>query len=61
MARLTLVAGLLFFAPIDLAALHFGWGLGGVWAGLLAFYVVRLVGMVARTRSSHWTVVGASQ
>ena len=28
----------------------------GVWAGLLAFYVVRLVGMLLRTRSSHWTV-----
>jgi putative MATE family efflux protein len=55
MALLTLFAGLGFFTPIDLAALHFHWGIGGVWAGLLAFYLVRLTGMIARTRSDRWT------
>ncbi len=59
MAGLTLVAGLLFFAPVDLAALHWHWGIGGVWAGLLAFYLVRLAGMVARTRGDRWVVTGA--
>jgi Na+-driven multidrug efflux pump len=59
MAVLTLVAGLGAFVPLDLAALHFHWGLGGVWAGLLAFYVVRLAGMVARTRGTRWQVLGA--
>jgi putative MATE family efflux protein len=60
MAVLTLVAGLGAFAPIDLAALHFHWGLGGVWAGLLAFYLVRLVGMIARTRGTRWQVLGTT-
>jgi putative MATE family efflux protein len=58
MALLTLVAGLGAFAPIDLAALHFHWGIGGVWAGLLAFYLVRLAGMVYRTRSNSWLRLG---
>jgi len=58
MAVLTLIAGLGAFIPIDLAALHFGWGIGGVWAGLLAFYLVRLLGMVLRTRGTRWQVVG---
>ena len=46
------------FAPLNLAALHFGWGIGGVWAGLTAFIVVRLVGMVLRTRGGRWLVLG---
>jgi Na+-driven multidrug efflux pump len=43
---------------LNLAALHWGWGLGGVWAGLAAFIGVRLVGMVARTRGDRWLVTG---
>ncbi len=58
MAGLTLVAAVGAFAPLNLAALHWHWGLGGVWAGLTAFVVVRLVGMVARTRGSRWVVLG---
>jgi putative MATE family efflux protein len=59
MAGLTVLAGVGAFAPIDLAALHWHWGIGGVWAGLLAFVLVRLVGMVARTRGTHWAVTGS--
>jgi len=59
MALLTLVAGIGAFVPIDLAALHFHWGLGGVWAGLLAFYLVRLAGMLVRTQGIRWQVLGA--
>lgn len=58
MAGLTVVAAVGAFAPLDLAALHWHWGLGGVWAGLLAFVLVRLVGMLARTRGSRWQVTG---
>jgi putative MATE family efflux protein len=58
MAILTLAAGLGAFVPIDLCALHFGWGLGGVWAGLLAFYLVRLAGMTWRARGTRWQVLG---
>jgi putative MATE family efflux protein len=56
--NVTLVAALLGYVPLSLAALHFGWGLGGIWAGLAAFIALRLVGMVSRTRSGRWLVVG---
>jgi Na+-driven multidrug efflux pump len=46
------------FAPLNLAALHWHWGLGGVWAGLTAFILVRLVGMVWRARGERWVVLG---
>jgi Na+-driven multidrug efflux pump len=57
---ITIVAGVGAFAPLNLAALHWGWGIGGVWAGLSAFIGVRLVGMLARTRGTHWVVLGAA-
>jgi len=55
---LTIVAAVLVFAPMNLAALHWHWGLGGVWAGLASFIAVRLVGMLGRTRTDRWIVVG---
>jgi putative MATE family efflux protein len=55
---ITLIAALAVFAPLNLAALHFGWGIGGVWAGLSAFIAVRFVGMVLRTRGGRWAVAG---
>ena len=58
MAWLTVIAGVLAYAPVNLAALHWGWGIGGVWAGLTAFVVVRLVGMVGRVRGDAWLVLG---
>lgn len=58
MRNITIVAGVCAFAPLNLAALHWRWGLGGVWAGLTAFIVVRLVGMLARTRGDRWLVLG---
>jgi putative MATE family efflux protein len=60
MGVLTVVAGLGAFVPVDLAALHFGWGIGGVWAGLLAFYLARLLGMVLRTAGDRWQVTGVA-
>lgn len=57
---ITLVAAVGAFAPLNLAALHWHWGLGGVWAGLSAFIAVRFVGMVARTRGDRWIVLGVS-
>jgi Na+-driven multidrug efflux pump len=59
MRTLTVVAAVGAFAPINLAALRLDWGIGGVWAGLTAFIVVRLVGMVWRTAGTRWQVVGA--
>ncbi len=58
---ITVVAAVLVFAPLDLAALHFGWGLGGVWAGLAAFVAVRLVGMGLRARGTRWVVTGTGE
>ncbi len=58
MRTITLVAAVGAFAPLNLAALHWHWGIGGVWAGLTAFIGVRFVGMVWRTRGSRWTVLG---
>ncbi|HEX4865775.1 MAG TPA: MATE family efflux transporter, partial [Acidimicrobiales bacterium] len=58
MRTLTLLAALGAFVPINLAALHWHWGIGGVWAGLTAFIAVRLVGMLVRARGSRWIVLG---
>jgi putative MATE family efflux protein len=54
----TVVAALGGFVPLCLLALWLDWGLSGVWAGLAAFIGVRFVGMVWRTRSGRWLVVG---
>jgi putative MATE family efflux protein len=56
----TLVAALGVFVPITLAALHFHWGIGGVWAGLAGFIGARLIGMVVRTARGRWAVTGVS-
>ncbi|SHG76113.1 putative efflux protein, MATE family [Jatrophihabitans endophyticus] len=55
----TIVAAVFAFAPLNLLALRLDWGLGGVWAGLSSFIVVRLVGMLWRVRGERWLVVGA--
>jgi putative MATE family efflux protein len=57
---ITIIAGVFAFAPLNLAALHWHWGLGGVWAGLTAFIVVRLVGMLLRARGDRWIVLGVT-
>lgn len=55
---ITIVGAVGAFTPLNLAALHWNWGLGGVWAGLTAFIGVRLVGMVWRARGGRWLVLG---
>ena len=57
---ITLIGAVLVFAPLNIAALVWHWGIGGVWAGLTAFVAVRFVGMVLRVRSDHWVVTGAT-
>ncbi|HEY2877626.1 MATE family efflux transporter [Nocardioides sp.] len=56
---ITIVAALGAFVPLTLAASHWDWGIGGVWAGLTAFIMVRLVGMVRRARTERWVVLGS--
>jgi Na+-driven multidrug efflux pump len=57
--NLTLVAALGFFLPVTWLAYLAGLGLGGVWAALTLFVLVRLVGLLARVRGSSWAVAGA--
>ncbi len=56
---ITLVSTVGGFLPLVWWAHHAGWGLPGVWAGLLAFVLIRLVGMVVRVAGRRWTEVGA--
>jgi putative MATE family efflux protein len=56
---ITIVAALGGFVPLTLATAYWDWGLGGVWAGLTAFIMVRLVGMVWRARTDHWLILGS--
>ncbi len=53
------VAGFGFFVPIALLALHYDWGILGVWCGLLALMAVRLLTLGVRFRGRRWAVVGA--
>jgi putative MATE family efflux protein len=58
---LTLAAALGGFLPAIWAAHALDLGLGGVWAGLGIFTLVRLGTLLWRLRSSRWAVVGASR
>ena len=53
-------AALAFYTPIALLALHFGWGIVGVWAGLLALIGIRLLTNVVRFARRRWIVLGAA-
>ena len=44
---------------IELASLAFGWGIVGVWCGMLALMAVRLATMTARFAGTRWALVGA--
>ena len=57
---LTIGSVLGVYFPLTLLAMAFGWGLAGVWAGLAASIVIRLVGVVLRFRSMKWAVAGES-
>ncbi|MFY1701003.1 MATE family efflux transporter [Micromonospora sp. WMMA1923] len=57
--NLTVLAALGGFLPAIWSAYVFGWGLGGIWAGLAFFVVLRLVAVLLRLRSGAWAVVGA--
>jgi Na+-driven multidrug efflux pump len=54
-----LVAGVAVYVPIALAALHYGWGIVGVWWGLVGLIAVRLVTCGWRFSSRRWALVGA--
>ncbi|WP_278263939.1 MATE family efflux transporter [Nocardia sp. AG03] len=55
----TLVAALGGFLPLIWLSLVFDWGVAGIWTGLVAFMLLRLVAVVGRARSGRWARVGA--
>ncbi|MFE9690543.1 MATE family efflux transporter [Micromonospora sp. NPDC005806] len=57
--NLTIVAALGGFLPAIWLAYGLDLGLGGIWAGLTLFVVLRLVALLMRLRSGGWAVVGA--
>jgi len=59
MRNLTLVAALGGFLPAIWLAYAFDLGLGGIWAGLMLFVVIRLVALLLRLRSGRWAITGA--
>jgi putative MATE family efflux protein len=61
MRTITMIAAVFAFAPLNVAALYWHWGIGGVWAGLCAFIAVRLVGGILRTRGDRWLVLGTQR
>ena len=60
MRNLTLVAALGGFLPAIWLAYALDLGLGGIWAGLALFIVLRLVALLARLRSGRWAIPGAT-
>jgi putative MATE family efflux protein len=57
--NLTLVATLAGFLPAIWTAYALGLGLGGIWAGLALFILIRLAAQLGRMRSGGWVVLGA--
>jgi putative MATE family efflux protein len=54
-----MLAAAAVYVPITLLALRDGWGIVGVWWGLLALIAVRLVTCAARFAGSRWALTGA--
>lgn len=57
MRNATLFSALVGFLPPIWLSLAYGWGLAGIWAGLSAFMVLRLVFVGARACSGRWLVL----
>jgi Na+-driven multidrug efflux pump len=55
-----MVAAAGLFGVFDLAVVAFGWGLTGVWIGLVLFIAARLGTLLPRFRSRRWAVLGAA-
>lgn len=57
MRNATVLAALVGFLPAIWLSLVFGWGLAGIWSGLTAFMVLRLVLVGYRGISGRWATV----
>lgn len=58
--NITVVAMLGGFLPAIWITVWLDLGLGGVWAGLTLFMVIRLVAVLVRLRSGSWAIPGAA-
>ncbi|WIM88326.1 MATE family efflux transporter [Candidatus Mycobacterium wuenschmannii] len=58
MRTATVVSALVGFLPPIWLALRFDWGLAGIWSGLSAFIVLRLIFVGWRAVSGRWVVTG---
>ena len=58
MRTATVVSAMVGFLPLTWLSLVFGWGLAGIWAGLSAFIVLRLVFGAWRVSSDRWAAPG---
>jgi putative MATE family efflux protein len=56
----TLLAAVVGFLPLVWLSFALHWGLTGIWTGLAAFMVVRLVAALSRLATGRWAVVGAT-
>ncbi|MEU1544456.1 MATE family efflux transporter [Nocardia sp. NPDC005745] len=55
----TLGAAMLGFLPAIWMSLAFDWGVAGIWSGLGAFMLLRLIAVAWRVLSGRWASVGA--
>jgi putative MATE family efflux protein len=53
-----LASALGVYVPVALAALAFGWGIVGVWCGVVGLMAARAVSLGWRLSSGRWAVVG---
>ena len=55
----SMLAASAVYIPLALLALHEGWGIVGVWAGLAALFAVRLLTLGVRFAGQRWALTGA--
>ncbi|WP_024796751.1 MATE family efflux transporter [Tomitella biformata] len=55
----TLASAVLGFLPLIWLSLMLGWGLTGIWWGLVLFMALRVVAVLWRTASGKWAVPGS--
>ncbi len=55
----TLASAVVGFLPMIWLSLAFDWGLAGIWTGLVAFMVLRMVAVALRTVYGGWAVPGS--
>ncbi|MFZ0835322.1 MAG: MATE family efflux transporter [Mycobacterium sp.] len=58
MRNATVISALAGFLPLIWLSLVFGWGLAGIWSGLSAFILLRLMFVGWRAFSGRWAVPG---